>query len=97
MLSVIYFRNPFPSPILKPEDYTNQLIFPLVLHGYGTCSLVLREGQRRMVLENKVMSRISGRKREEIMRLWGKCHNGSFTVCIRHETVFVFWRSNQGL
>jgi hypothetical protein len=42
------------------------LILPVVLHGYGTWSLALREEHRQRVTENKVLRRIFGPKRDEV-------------------------------
>jgi hypothetical protein len=38
-----------------------------VLHGYGTWSLALREEHSRRVFENRVLRRIFGPKRDEVM------------------------------
>jgi hypothetical protein len=58
---------------LKIKIY-NTVILPVVLYGYETWSLTLREEHRLRVFENRVLRRIFGPKREE-GRLWRKLHN----------------------
>jgi hypothetical protein len=51
------------------------LILPVVLYGCETWSLTLREERRLRVFENKVLRRIFGPKRDEVMGGWRKLHN----------------------
>ena len=51
------------------------IILPVVLYGYETWSLTLREERRLRVFENKVLRRIFGPKRGEVTREWRKLHN----------------------
>jgi len=51
------------------------VILPVVLYGYQTWSRALREERRLMVLENRVMRRIFGPKRDELTWEWGKLRN----------------------
>jgi hypothetical protein len=51
------------------------IILPMVLYGYETWSLTLREGHRLRVFENRVLRRIFGPKRDEVMGEWRKLHN----------------------
>jgi hypothetical protein len=51
------------------------IILPLVLYGCETLSLTLREEHRLRVLENKVLRRIFGLKRNEVMGDWRKLRN----------------------
>jgi hypothetical protein len=55
------------------------IILPVVLYGYETCSLslslILREEPRLRVFENRVLSKISGPKREEMVGGWRTLHN----------------------
>jgi hypothetical protein len=51
------------------------IILPVVLYGYETWSLTLREEHRLMVFENRVLRRIFGPKRDEMTRGWRKLHN----------------------
>jgi hypothetical protein len=50
------------------------IILPVVLYGYETWSLALREERRLRVFENRVLRRISGRKRNEMVGSWRKLH-----------------------
>jgi hypothetical protein len=47
----------------------------MVLYGCETWSLTLREEHRLRVLENRVLRRISGPKRDEMTGGWRKLHN----------------------
>jgi hypothetical protein len=47
----------------------------VVLYGCKTWSLTLREEHRLRVLENRVLRRIFGPKRDEAMRGWRKLDN----------------------
>jgi hypothetical protein len=51
------------------------IILPVVLYGCETWSLILKEELRMRVLENKVLRRIFGPKRDEVTREWRKLHN----------------------
>jgi hypothetical protein len=46
----------------------------VVLYGCGTWSLTLREEHRLRVSENRVLSRIFGPKRDEVIGDWRKLH-----------------------
>jgi hypothetical protein len=47
----------------------------VVLYGCETWSLALREEHRLRVLENRVLRRLFGAKRDEVMGEWRKLHN----------------------
>jgi hypothetical protein len=47
----------------------------VVLYGCETWSLTLREERRLSVFENRVLKKIFGPKRDEVMGDWGKLHN----------------------
>jgi hypothetical protein len=51
------------------------IILPVVLYGYKTWSLTLREEHRLRVFENRVLRRIFGPKRDEVTGGWRKLHN----------------------
>jgi len=51
------------------------IILPVVLYGCETWSLTLREERRLRVLENRVLRRIFGPKRDEVTGEWRKLHN----------------------
>jgi hypothetical protein len=50
----------------------------VVLYGYETWSLTLREEHRLRVLENRVLRRIFERKRDEVIGGWRKLHNEEY-------------------
>jgi hypothetical protein len=47
----------------------------MVLYGCETWSLTLREEHRLRVFENRVLRRILGPKRDEVIGDWRKLHN----------------------
>jgi hypothetical protein len=51
-------------------------ILPVVLYGCETWSLLLREEHRLRMLENRVLRRIFGLKRDEVAGGWRELHNG---------------------
>jgi hypothetical protein len=51
------------------------IILPVVLYGCETWSLTLWKEPRLRVLENRVLRRIFGPKRENVTRQWRKLHN----------------------
>jgi hypothetical protein len=51
------------------------IILPIVLYGFETLSVTLREGHRRRVFENWVLRRIFGPKRDEVTGEWRKLHS----------------------
>jgi hypothetical protein len=50
-------------------------ILPVVLYGCKTWSVTLREEHRLRVFENRVLRRIFGPKRDEVMGEWRRLHN----------------------
>jgi hypothetical protein len=52
------------------------IILPVVLYGCETRFLTLREEHRLRVFENRVLRRIFGLKRDEVMGQWRKLHSG---------------------
>jgi hypothetical protein len=53
----------------------NTIILPVVLHGCETWPQTLREDHRLRVFENRVLSKMYGPKRDEVMGDWRKLHN----------------------
>jgi hypothetical protein len=51
-------------------------MLPLVLYWCETWSVTLREEHRLRVYENRVLMRIFGAKRDEVMGEWRKLHSG---------------------
>jgi hypothetical protein len=47
----------------------------VVLYGYETRSLTLREEHKLKVFENRMLRRIFGLKRDEVTGNWGKLHD----------------------
>jgi hypothetical protein len=50
------------------------IILPVVLYGCETWSLTIREEHRLRVFENRVLRRIFGPKRDEVIGCWRKLH-----------------------
>jgi hypothetical protein len=77
MLATIWFSL-LPSRLLsrnvKVKIYKT-IILPVVLYGCETWSLMIREEHRLRVLENRVLRRIFGPKRDEVTGEWRKLHN----------------------
>ena len=59
---------------LKIKIYRT-IILPVVLYGYETWSLPMREKRRLSVFENSVLRRIFEPKRDEVTGEWRKLHN----------------------
>jgi hypothetical protein len=51
------------------------IILPVVLYGYETWSLTLREEHGLRVFKKRVLRRIFGPKRDEVTGEWRKLHN----------------------
>ena len=51
------------------------IILPVVLYWFQTWSLTMREQRRLRVLENRMLRRIFGPKRDEVTGDWRKLHN----------------------
>jgi len=62
------------SKIIKIKIYRT-IILPVVLYGCETWSLILREERWLKVIENRVLRRVFGPKRDEITGEWRKLHN----------------------
>ena len=78
MLAIIRCRI-FCLPVYCPENVKIKtywsIIFPVVVYGYETWSLTLREECRLRVFENKVVRRIFGPKRNEVTGEWRRLYN----------------------
>jgi hypothetical protein len=61
---------------VKVKTQKKKTILPVVLYGCETWSLILREEHRPRVLENRLLRRIFGSKRDEITGQWRKLHIG---------------------
>jgi hypothetical protein len=62
------------SKNLKIKMYET-IILPVILCGCETCFLTLREEDRLCVFDNRMLRRIPGPKREEVVRGWIRLHN----------------------
>jgi hypothetical protein len=51
------------------------IILPVVLYRYETWTLIVREEHRLRVFENRVLRRIFGSKRYEVVGGWRRLHN----------------------
>jgi hypothetical protein len=47
----------------------------VVLYGCGTWNLAFRKERRLRVIENRVLRRILGQKKDEVTEDWSKLHN----------------------
>ena len=78
MLAIIRRRTFLSSSLLSKNIVIKVYrtpILPLVLNGCETWSLTLREERRLRVLENRVLRKIFGPKRDEVRGEWRKLHN----------------------
>jgi hypothetical protein len=60
--------------VLKIRIYKT-IILPVVLYGYETWSLTLREEHALRVFQNRVLRRIFEPKRDEVAGEWRKLHD----------------------
>ena len=69
MLSVL--QNLSSSVLSKNMkiDIHRNIFFPVILYGFETWSLTLREERRLRVFQNRVLRRIFGPKRDEVTGL----------------------------
>jgi len=58
------------------------------MYGYETWPLTLREGRRLRVFENRVLRRIFGSKRNEVIGKWRKYIMRSLMICSSHQKLF---------
>jgi hypothetical protein len=56
------------------NTYRNMIILPVLLYAYETWSLTLSEEHRLKVFENRVLRKIFGQKRDEVIG-WRKLHS----------------------
>jgi len=71
-------QNPLSSSLLSTNmkvKIPRPEILPVVLYGCETWSLALREEHRLWGFENRVLRRIFGPNRDEVMGEWRKLHN----------------------
>jgi hypothetical protein len=78
MLATILFRVFFSSCLLSKNlkiKMYRTIILLAVLYGCETWSAMLREERSLRMFEKRVMRRITGRKREEVVGDWRRLHN----------------------
>jgi hypothetical protein len=68
------FHVNYKSESVKIKIYRT-IILPVVLYGFESWSLTLREECRLRVFENRVLRRIFGPKRNEVTGEWRRLHN----------------------
>jgi hypothetical protein len=71
-------HNNLPSRLLSKNvkiKIYKSLILPVVLYGCETWSLALRDKHILTVSENRMLRRIFGLKRNEVIGVWRKLHN----------------------
>ena len=68
------FSSRLLSKNLKIKIYRT-IILPVVLYGYETWSLILREEHRLRVFDNRGLRKIFGPKRNGVRGEWRKLHN----------------------
>jgi hypothetical protein len=72
------------SKNLKIRIYKT-IILPVVLYGCETLSLTLREEHRLRVVENRVLRKVFGPKRDEVSGEGENCVTRSFVICTFHQ------------
>jgi hypothetical protein len=75
-------QNPLSSCLLSKNTKTKiqrTIILPVVLYGCETWSFTLQEICRLRVFENRVLRRICGPKRKEVIQEWRQLHNEDLT------------------
>jgi hypothetical protein len=75
MLATVQFITFCQLVYLKEVGTYKTIILPVVLYGCETWSLTLRDEHRLRVLEYKFLVRISGPRRDKMVRGWRKLHN----------------------
>jgi hypothetical protein len=69
-----------PPAVQKCKGYKT-IILPVVLYGFETWSLMLREEHRLRVFKNRVLRRIFVPKRDEVTGGCRKLHIENFIIC----------------
>ena len=82
-----YFVFQFAIQAIKIKIYRT-IILLVVLYGYETWSLTLREERRLRLFENRVFMRLFGPKREEATREWRKLHNAEVNDLYSSPNIF---------
>ena len=83
----IFFFSSLLSRNIKIKIYRT-IILPVVLYGCVTWSLIVREERSLMVFENRVLRRIFGPKRNEVMGEWRKLDNKELNDLYSSPSIF---------
>jgi hypothetical protein len=70
--------------VFYPIKIYGNIIFPVVLYGCETWSLILRDERRVRVFENRVLRRIFGPRRDEITGCGENYIMRSLMICTAH-------------
>jgi len=71
------------------------IILPVVLYGCEAWSLTLREEHRLRTFENRVLRRIFGPKRDELIGEWRELHNEELNVLYSSPNIVRFTKSRR--
>jgi hypothetical protein len=93
LLAGFRFRVSLTSRLLS-RNVKAKIHKPVVLYGCETRSRTLREEHRLRVLENRVLRRIFGRNRDDVMGEWRKLHNEELHNL--YLSVIIIGRSSEG-
>jgi hypothetical protein len=63
------------------------IIVPVVLYGCETGSLTMKEGHRLRTFENRVLRRIFGPKRDEVVGGWRKSRNEDLHILYSSQNI----------
>ena len=80
-------QNLLSSSLLSKNlkiDIYRTIILPVVLYGYETWSLTLRDEHRLRVFENRMLRRMFGPRRDGVTGEWRKLHLRSSMICTPH-------------
>jgi hypothetical protein len=98
MLATIWFRvflsSHQLSRYLKVKIYKT-IILPVVLYGCETWSVTLRQVHRLRLFENRVLRKIFGPKRDDVMGERKTLYNGENFIICAHPQISLS-RSNKG-
>jgi hypothetical protein len=84
-------RNTGKGLPLEAELYPRRVqisVFPLVVYGFETWSLTLREEHRLRVIENRVLKKILGLRGTREQGIGVDCIVRSFMICTSHQLLF---------
>jgi hypothetical protein len=64
------------------------VILPVVLYGCETWFPITGEEHKRMMFENRILRRILGHKREEVVGGCRRLHTRGIITCMLHQVLF---------